>query len=284
MRRALPILAALAFPLAAAGETETSDTESEVDAAGESVSCGWPNRGSIHGAVELPVEGTGYVIPGPWRARDLRYGTHELVDLIERVAARVRREHPGAVVGVADMSARGGGRVPRHISHQAGRDADLIYYALDEEGEPMEPDAHMPWYKRSGQAHYARSPEFEREIPARRFDKERNWELVKALITDEEAEVVRLFVSWRIRRWLLEHARAKGEPKELVARARKVLIQPSNAGAHNDHMHVRIGCSEHDTRLGRCRDNSGRSPRGGGKWRGGGRCPKVEPEPAGDTD
>ena len=240
----------------------------------DSVSCGATNRGALHGSRALNRAGIGYEIPDPWWSRGRRYGTEELVGLIERAAATVAARLPGGVLAVADLSLPEGGPVSGHRSHQAGRDADLIFYALDPDGAPFRPDSVMAYYAASGRAGYARAPTFTRDIAERYFDLARNWELVKALITDREAEVEHIFVSHRIRHWLLEYARTVGEPDDLIQRAAAVLKRPGNAEAHNDHMHVRVACSEEDIALGRCRDDSARRPRRGRRWYARVPCPR----------
>ncbi len=239
------------------------------------MSCGAANRGALAAAVLLPPEGEGYVVPEPWRSRGLSFGTQELVGVVSRAAARVAKHHPGAVLGVADLSAETGGALPGHRSHQSGRDVDLIYYAVDEQGEPMEPDEHMPYYTRARTAYYAQAPVWSRSIERRYFDVARNWALVKALLDDEYAQVDRIFVSARVERWLISHAIDIGEDEALVMRARLVLHSPRHAKSHNDHMHVRVACSETDRNLGRCRENAPRRRRG--KYRARIRCPRVLP-------
>lgn len=243
--------------------------------AGGSVSCGAANRGALHGAVALPRAGVGYQVPEPWWSRGRRYGTDELVGLITRVAALVHEHHPGGTLGVADLSSPRGGALPGHRSHQSGRDVDLIYYALDPSGAPFPPDHVMAYYTHNGRGHYARSPDFVRGIAERYFDLTRNWALVKALITDPGAEVEHIFVSGRVRRWLLDYARRVGEPEALVAEATRLLRRPRGVDGHNDHMHVRIRCSEQDVAMGRCRNHNARKPRRGRRWRSYVRCPAA---------
>jgi penicillin-insensitive murein endopeptidase len=219
---------------------------------GDSISCGAANRGALANSRALRDRGDGFVIPEPWRARDRRYGTRELVGLIERAAAAVAAEHPGSVLGVADLSRRDGGAATGHRSHQSGRDVDLLFYAVDAAGAPLVPDEHMPYYTRARRAYYARSPTFTRDIGERFFDAARTWTLVKAMIADPVVQVERIFVSPRIERWLIEHARARGEDPALVERAQRILHRPGRGESHNDHMHVRIGCSADDIAHGRC--------------------------------
>ena len=74
-----------------------------------------------------------------------------------------------------------------------------------------------------------------------------------------------VFVSYGIKRRLLAHARAAGEPPELIRKARRLLRRPRKARPHNDHIHLRIACTVHDMKEGRCRQ----SPAPSGKVRGG---------------
>jgi penicillin-insensitive murein endopeptidase len=243
------------------------------DAWRESVSCGSANRGALYGAVLLPRAGVGFSTPEPWWSRGRRYGTAELVGLIMRAAAAVEQQHPGGLLGVADLSAEYGGALPGHRSHQSGRDADLVFYALDPRGSPFPPDQHMAYYTHSGLGQYAQAPSFAPDIAERYFDLARNWALVRALLTDTESEVEHIFVSSRVRRWLLEYAHQIGEPDELLARATRVLRKPRGVDGHNDHMHVRVRCSADDEALGRCRNEIVNRPRRARRWRSFVACP-----------
>jgi penicillin-insensitive murein endopeptidase len=239
----------------------------------DSVSCGAVNRGALHGAALLPRVGVGYLTPEPWWTRGRRYGTVELVSLIVRVAATVDEQHPGGLLGVADLSAERGGKIAGHRSHQSGRDVDLVFYALDPAGSPFPPDQHMAYYARSGIGHYAHAPSFTRDIAERYFDLARNWALVRALLTDSESEVEHIFVSSRVRRWLLDYAEQLGEPDHLLMRATRVLRKPSGVDGHNDHMHVRVRCSDDDEALGNCRNATSRRSRRTRHWRSMTSCP-----------
>lgn len=243
--------------------------EQEQAADTDSVSCGCVNRGGLAAAATLEPEGPGYVIPEPWRARGLRYGTQELVGLIRRAAAAVAREHPGARLGVADLSLRRGGAARHHRSHQSGRDVDLLYYAVDASDQPVAPGGCMPSYGPDRRASRCASPE-RREVAPRRFDVARNWALVRAMLTDEHVRVRVIFMSLGVRRWLLEHAASLGEPRALIRRAEGILLRPPGPRAHTDHMHVRIACTLDDRRRGRCRTDP--DPRG--RWFGRLRCPR----------
>jgi penicillin-insensitive murein endopeptidase len=243
----LAAIAALAVP--ARGDFGTAPV---AEGGSTSTSCGAVNRGVLFGGVKLPDRGSHHVVPEPWRSRDHHYGTVEIVGLIQRAAAEVDAAFPGAVLGVADISAPLGGHAQGHRSHQSGRDADIMYYALDEHGAPFLPDGHMPVYTRSGIAYYAYSPAWEVGIPRRSFDTRRNWALVKALVSDPQVQVERIFVNARIEYWLARYAMKIGEPAALVKRARLLMQQPRGVGGHDDHMHVRVACTAEDVVTGRC--------------------------------
>lgn len=239
---------------AAASSIRTRAVDLGIPIGPPSLSCGRTGRGGLSHAAVLPYRGKGFVIPEPWRSRGLRYGTDQLVGLIKRAAARVAATYPGAVLGVADLAKAYGGPAEFHRSHQSGRDADLLYYAVDLRGKPLFPDSHMPLYGRGKRAHRCESPERKWRIPVRYFDVKANWAFIKAVLTDRYVAVERVFMSRRIIRWLLEHAKKTREPRWLIRRARKTLLRPRDSRAHADHMHLRIACDRADALLGRCID------------------------------
>jgi penicillin-insensitive murein endopeptidase len=228
--------------------------------AGGSVSCGATNRGALSNAAKLPAYGDGFVVTEPWRSRGRRYGTDELIGLIRRSAEKVAEDYPGGVIGIGDLSKKQGGPASTHRSHQSGRDADLIYYALHSDGSPFVPDGAMAYFQRSGVANDVRSGGH-REVNERYIDLRRNWAFVKALLTDDETRATHIFTSNRIRGWLLAYADAADEPEWLIKRAQRVVMKAKNSGGHNDHMHIRISCSSDDIDSGACRENSHRRSR-----------------------
>lgn len=198
-------------------------------------SVGVPHRGSLTDAVPLAKKGSGY---RRLRTDAIHWGHPRLVAAIERAAARVEGERPGTPVMVADLSAKQGGETPGHSSHRTGRDADLLFYALTPAGLSVR----SPGFARFGPDGLARVG------PKKylRFDVERTWLLVRALVSDPEAEVQWLFIAHWLEALLIEYARARGEPDELVARAEAVLHQPGDSLPHDDHLHLRVACSPDD--------------------------------------
>lgn len=251
-----------------AGETVPAKSEQP-----DSVSCGSTNRGGLSDAAMLPTTGHGFVMAEPWRSRGTRYGTVELVNLIEQSSSDVATLYEGSQLSVADMSNEHGGPLAMHRSHQSGRDVDLIYYAMDADGNPFYPDSHMAYYSSKGQATYAKSPSFVKNIPERYFDLKRNWTLVKSMVLNPTVEVEHIFVSPRVKRWLMAYAKQTSEGADVLKLANRVLHAPKDVKGHNDHMHVRIGCSKADVAEGRCRKASAPKPRKSRRWYRRVRCP-----------
>ncbi len=218
---------------------------------GTSLSSGGSNEGALVNAARLPARGDGYVIPKTWSARGLNFGTEELVSLVVRAARRVERELPGSTLYVADMSPRRGGPSAWHRSHQSGRDADLLFYAIDEAGKPAPPPTAMIKYGDDGCTPAA--DDAGNAIPRICFDVPRNWALVRALAEDQGTDVQYLFIYEPLAQMLLDYARGEGEPEELITRAEALLHQPGDSLPHDDHLHVRIYCPAGDRALG-CRD------------------------------
>jgi penicillin-insensitive murein endopeptidase len=80
-------------------------------------------------------------------------------------------------------------------------------------------------------------------------------------VADPDVRVTRIFVSPRVRDWLLAYARAAEAPPDDIARVQSVLSTARDTGTHQDHMHVRIACSADDIAHGRCSDEPAVPPR-----------------------
>jgi penicillin-insensitive murein DD-endopeptidase len=214
---------------------------------GTSISVGKASGGYLMNAARLPDKGDGFMTREIWIARDNRYGTDELVDLITGVARRLAPQMKGTKLVVADMSSLhgGGGRENSafHRSHQSGRDADLLYYMRDAQGQPFEADA-MHVFDGRGRA---------RDKSGLQIDVPRSWLLVKELVAAPEAPVQFIFMYEPIAQLLLAHAAELGEPPAVIAKARMALRQPGDSARHDDHMHVRVYCSRADRDYG-CED------------------------------
>jgi penicillin-insensitive murein endopeptidase len=224
---------------------------------GTSVSIGNFTRGALRRGSRLPVKGEGFVVPALWAARDSSWGTDEMVRLIRGAARRVAREYPGAVLSVGDLSLRGGGDSVLHRSHENGRDADLIFYAVDGQGKPAPPADSMPRYGLGDLRARDPGPQDHGVVygafSERWFDVPRNWALVRALVTQSETEIQYLFIHQRLKERLLQHAAEIGEDPSIIERADALLHQPGDSLPHDDHLHVRIFCAPGDRSQG-CSD------------------------------
>jgi penicillin-insensitive murein endopeptidase len=138
---------------------------------------------------------------------------------------------------VGDLSAQFGGRITRHHSHRSGRDVDLLWFITTLDGKPIQNSAFVPL----GAHGVGR-------IAGRgyvRLDTEREWRLIRALLTSPHVEVQWLYSSRLVKGLVLEHALAAGESPELLARAETVMQQPLDGLSHDDHLHLRIACPLH---------------------------------------
>jgi penicillin-insensitive murein endopeptidase len=213
--------------------------------AGQTISIGTADRGYLRASLALPDRGEGYERLRP--ADGTRFGTATLVGAIERAAQAVATAFPGGhPLRVGDLSGRHGGEHPRHRSHRSGRDVDLLFYARDSGGLPVRNGGWMR-FDRFGFALTARG--------VYRFDEARNWHLVRSLVMDDHARVKWLFCSNELKARLLRHAARTESSPEAVLRATWVLHEPSRGDTHDDHFHVRVGCSRAESELG-CREQA----------------------------
>ncbi|UQA59716.1 penicillin-insensitive murein endopeptidase [Polyangium aurulentum] len=195
-------------------------------------SVGHPNEGRLEGGMRLDTTKPYLKVVPAYASGDVRWGLPALVRAIDRSAKNVNKKYPGAVLGVGDLSRRGGGDISRHHSHESGRDADLGFYVLDEQDKQVE---------RHGFVKVNAKLEAT-EVPGARFDVPRNWLFLQTLLLDREARVSHVFVAEPIKQALLAHARQRGVSRAVLTRAAQVMMQPTAAPPHDDHFHVRISC------------------------------------------
>jgi penicillin-insensitive murein endopeptidase len=195
---------------------------------------GTANHGVLTGGAELGRNAEGL----RWlRGNDRHWGTPRFTAAIERAAAHVARERPGARLTVGDLSTpTGGGPLSPHFSHRSGVDADLIFYVTTLDGAPVD----SPGFIHVGADGLARDEAHRRWL---RFDVEREWLLVRTLVDDPQARIQWLFVSDVVQAMLLEWAVSSGESPEIIRRAQSMMAQPNPGGIHDDHIHVRTTCS-----------------------------------------
>jgi penicillin-insensitive murein DD-endopeptidase len=206
-----------------------------------SASIGGPSDGRLDGGVPLPLHGPGYRFD-PRKSPERRHGTVELVQALIRAAASVHERLPGNELTIGDLSMRKGGTIAGHASHQSGRDVDVMFYLLDDEGQPfggkpipLEPD---------GTGHDYNDLADGSDDVRVHLDVPRTWAFVEALLSDPGIAINRIYVVEHVRTMLLEHARETKAPKAIIELFGHVTCQPRFP--HDDHMHIRAFCTPED--------------------------------------
>lgn len=249
MRRSVAVLLSIAVALLATVAHATPNDRDD-DARGRRArrratptsSVGLPFDGRLRNGVLLR-ESDHVRYAGEYRDGGRFWGTDELVQLIERAAARVAQRLPGSRLSVGELSAQRGGRISGHRSHQNGRDVDLAFYMIGADDRPFVPFAFAAFDRRGR----GLAPN-----ESLRFDDARNWELVGRLVADPDARVQYVFVAETLKQRLLATARRRRAPRSVVARAEQVMMQPGHGHPHRNHFHVRIYCPPADRPA--CRD------------------------------
>ncbi|WP_437754665.1 LysM peptidoglycan-binding domain-containing protein [Sorangium sp. So ce1389] len=201
-------------PLAAMSEAQIEELLAKDPAVLGPMSVGATNAGALFNGIRMP-ESDRWELVDPGHA----WGTRETVDALDRAIAEVHRQFPGSPkLYIGHISARDGGRLSPHKSHQAGRDVDISYFL----------DARHRWYQRATAAN---------------LDRERTWAFVRALITETDVELI--LIDSSVQRLLKEHALKIGEDKDWLdevfqfgSRKARPLIR--HARGHANHIHIRF--------------------------------------------
>lgn len=170
------------------------------------------------------------------------FGHPALVLMLQRTARQMARNDQSPPLVVGDLSKEHGGPLYGHHSHQSGRDADIGFFAVDENGKPQQLERFVAYDSR-GRA---------RDGSGLIFDDYRNWLMVLTWLKDERAEVRHVFVASHLRKRLLDFARSRRDFAKYADDAARFLLQPRNSSAHDDHFHVRIKCPKQHEGL--CKD------------------------------
>lgn len=171
-----------------------------------------------HG-VQLPP-GPGYVV----KTTDHAWGTPRTIRLLqEAIRGYTRGGRGGPKIHVGDVSLRGGGVFPPHLSHRHGRDVDVGYVLKGV-------DADETRFVTAGRDN---------------LDVARSWALIEAMLATGEVHYV--FMDYGLQRLFYEHALAEGASPQRLA---ELLQYPRGEGApfgvirhwrgHRNHFHVRF--------------------------------------------
>jgi penicillin-insensitive murein endopeptidase len=207
-----------------------------------SASIGGPNAGSLAGGVPLPLHGPGYRF-SPNKQLSSRYGTVELVQALVKAAAVVHETMPGNELTIGDLGKEMGGDISGHASHRSGRDVDVYFYLLREDGSPFAAKA-IPLDTEGKGTDYLDLSDPSDDV-AVQIDLPRTWRFVQALLEQDEVVLVqRIFVVEHLRSMLLKEAQRQNAPKSIRQLFADVTCQP--AAPHDDHLHIRVFCSSDD--------------------------------------
>ncbi len=211
-----------------------------------SISVGDTSHGYLVGGTEL-LENEALGILPKQKKRNLRYGSQPLVEMLQ-IAGRALYKETKTRLWVGNVGKRGGGDITWSVSHNSGRDADVAFSYTDRKGTPIDPPDLVAL---NGQGLAA--------THNLKLDPKRTWIVVKALLGYERAQVQYLFVAEALKTQVLMFASQHGESPALITRAAAAMAQPHGSAPHNDHLHLRIFCSEADV-LGGCTNTGGTPP------------------------
>ncbi len=195
-------------------------------------SVGATNRGHLRNASRLKAN-PGYYIRRPERA----YGAEYTIKHVQRAIAHVRKRHSKTHrLAVGDISAKHGGKISMHASHQSGRDIDLGFY-----------------FKRRPKGY----PQSFVDVTAKNLNFDATWTLLMSFVESSGTPggVEKIFISYETQKVLYKQARKRHIGKAKLAgilqyphgRSSKQALVRHEPG-HNEHMHVRFACPANDTR------------------------------------
>lgn len=187
---------------------------------------GFYSDGSLRDADSVPSSGLGFM--KIFLPRDRAWVTTHTRNVIEQVAAGLFQAFPARdAIQVGDTSARNGGPISGHASHQNGLDTDIGYLRVDQ--TTQDPMALSGFEVKFVDDAGGVSPN---------FDRERNWAFVKLMVAT--GKIDRFFVNPAIKAEFCRAAKAKGEFSEDSLPLR--LLRPWKG--HDGHIHVRYRCPE----------------------------------------
>jgi len=158
------------------------------------------------------------------------FATEQLVDVVAAAAEFVKQHYPDyGPIQLGDLSSDKGGKLRRHLSHQNGLDADIVYLS----------------HKKTLQAPEA--PRWEQDFIRKRkvtddFFFEGNLALFKFLIHDSLVE--RIIVDKHIKKALCHYARETKQYNDPAIQETLRRLRP--AKFHHTHFHMRIMCPIQD--------------------------------------
>jgi penicillin-insensitive murein endopeptidase len=195
---------------------------------------GYPNKGTLRNATslqkqqELSNAGDLFSIAFPQKQRF--YATYEMSEMISKLGQFVQKQEKGFTLFVGNISAKNGGHIAPHKSHQIGVDVDIAYPKATAGAETKFPVV---------------VPRSKKVINTQAYSVEKTFELFKFAFKQNEYPVDRIFVDQLIIADLCKYAIEKNElngpDKDIVS----TLFQNiQHVDGHGDHFHLRLKCTE----------------------------------------
>ncbi|MBS1124897.1 MAG: Peptidoglycan-binding lysin domain protein, partial [Deltaproteobacteria bacterium] len=194
----------------------------EVNRDEPSESIGQPWNGRLVNGEALP-QGDGYRVRRPQRA----FGASHVVEHLQTAIAAVRAMYDVHTLAIGDLSARGGGKIGDHHSHQSGLDVDVGFYFR------RMPDGYPDTFADASAD----------------LDLDATWALLLAFVrtTDQDTGVQIIFLDYDAQARLYKFAKKRGTPEaDLEAIFQYPRGRDTLAGLvrhwpnHADHFHVRF--------------------------------------------
>lgn len=205
--------------------------------AADAISVGAPTSGALERGIQLPAS--------PYYERvhpALQYGSSHAIQHLQTALATFRQlyRYQGVLV-VSDLSRLGGGLLPPHKSHQAGRDVDIWLPAL------------KGTYQR-------RHLEDDRKPKYAEINWYAAWGLVESLLATGQVQYI--FLDIALHPQLYRAGQRLGASPDLlaqlqwqppdadpdIARRARYHAPVRHAAEHNGHIHVRFKCGANETR------------------------------------
>jgi penicillin-insensitive murein endopeptidase len=208
-------LPAAANPLLALSNAELAKRFRSDPSSLGSISVGAPSAGLLVNGVQMPA-GDGWILQDPSHA----WATSESVESLALCIEEVRKAFPSTpAIPIGHFSARGGGHLSPHKSHQSGRDVDVGYY------------------------HVGQPPRFFVPANEANLDLPRTWTLVKTALSKTTVDMI--FIDVSIQKLLADFAIKSGEDPAFVddafqSRGKNPRAPIRHVHGHGNHLHIRF--------------------------------------------
>lgn len=162
------------------------------------------------------------------------YGTWDTIQMIKKMAAWVRVNVAGQLIYVRDISTKNGGKLPPHVSHQNGLDADIAYFSKNKDKSKVMTSV------------------VDKNVNKVSSDLmlEEQLKLFKFVLSQDEANII--IVDHVVKKALCQKARALGEimgakDNELTVRTlHRIKPDYSTERDHVTHFHLRMLCGPYN--------------------------------------